>query len=213
MLNKKKVIIAIAIVILIILLITGIIIFANDGGAKVATVYKKLSESKEYLFEMNDMRKYEITIAKKGEKTCIDMNNENERVTTIVKDNATYVVSHAQKEYRVYNADVAGETVVTDMLGNLKDVEHTTGSEQINGKNYKYEEYANFAGFLTSTNIEIDESKIKTRFYFDGNNLVYIKTIPEDGNEELLQVKISYEVPDELFEIPSDYAERENTGM
>ena len=213
MLNKKKVIIA---VIIVIAIIVGIILFVvvNTGGEnKVAKTYQKLSESNEYLFEMNDMNNYEIKIAKKGEQTSIDMNNGNERVTTLVKDNSTYVVSHSQKEYRVYNADVAGETVVTDMLATLKETEYSKGSENINGKSYKYEEYQNFAGFLTSTNMEIDESKTKTRFYFEGSNLVYIKTIPEDGEQELLQVKISYSVTDEVFEIPSDYAERENTGM
>ena len=211
MLNKKKVVITVAIIIAIIVAIVVFFVTSDGGGSKVEKLYSKLSESTEYLFEMKDTSNYQITIAKKNGQTCIDMDSNNEKVTTLVKDNVTYVISHSQKEYRVYNADVAGETVVTDMLGNLKNTEFTTGNEQVNGKNYKFEEYAGFSGFMTSTNIELEESKAKTRFYFEGNNLVYIKTIPDNGEEELLEVKISYSVPDELFEIPSDYAERDDT--
>ena len=211
MLNKKKVIIVVAIIVAIIIGIVAFVVLSAGGKDKVRKTYQKLSESKEYLFEMNDTGEYEIKIAKKDGQTCIDMNNGDEKVTTLVKNNSTYVISHSQKEYRVYNADVAGETVVTDMLGTLRESEYSTGSEKVNGKNYNYEEYSGFAGFMTSTSMELDESKAKTRFYFEGNNLVYIKTIPENGEEELLQVKISYSVPDELFEIPSDYAERDDT--
>ena len=31
-------------------------------------------------------------------------------------------------------------------------------------------------------------SNSKTRFYFNGNELIYIKTIPQEGEEELLDV-------------------------
>lgn len=48
--------------------------------------------------------------------------------------------------------------------------------------------------------------EVKTRFYFDNNNLVYIKTII--GNkQEIFKVNISYDVDSKLFEIPSDYKE------
>lgn len=212
MLNKKKVAIVIAIPIIIILLLVVIFVVNNSGGSKVNKIYDKLSKVQSYLFEMKDTSGYEIGIAKKDGATCIDMNSDNERVTTLVKDNATYVISHSQKEYRVYNADVAGETVITDMLGNLKNFKATTGKEKINGKSYEYEEYDGFAGFMTSTSIEIDEENTKTRFYFNGNNLAYIETIPQEGDKELLEVKVSFDVPSELFEIPSDYEEKKDTA-
>ncbi len=46
----------------------------------------------------------------------------------------------------------------------------------------------------------------KTRFYFDGDKLVYIKTIIGD-KQEVLKVDLSYNVDSKLFEIPSDYQE------
>lgn len=208
MLNKKKVALFIAIPIIIIIAIIVILNLGKNGGAKIAKIYEKLSKAEAYMFEMTDPSDEKITIAKKNEATCFDMNSENEKVTTLVKDNSTYVISHSRREYTVYNADVAGETVIIDMLENIKDKEYTTGKEKINGKNYEYEEYKGFAGFMRSTNIDLEEEKSSTRFYFSGNNLAYIKTIPQEGEEELLEVKISYDVPDELFEVPSDYTEK-----
>lgn len=212
MLNKKKVVLFIGVPIIIILLLVIVFVVSNSGGAKLAKTYDKLTKADAYLFEMKDSSGYEITIAKKNGATCINMNSEEEKVTTLVKDNVTYVISHSHKEYRVYNAEVAGETVVTDMLGNLKDAKYNTGKEKINDKNYQYEEFEKFAGFLTSTSIDINEENSKTRFYFDGNDLKYIKTIPSEGEQELLDVHISYNAPDELFEIPSDYEKKEDTA-
>ncbi len=51
-----------------------------------------------------------------------------------------------------------------------------------------------------------EEQKAKTRFYFNKDQLVYIKTII--GNEqEILKVEMSDKVDDKLFEIPSEYKE------
>ena len=206
MLNKKKVAAVIAIPIIIILLIVVIVVIQNNGESKVAKLYNKLESSKEYIFEMKDTNNYEITIAKKDGQTSIDMNNDGERVTTLIKDGATYLISHSQKEYYIYDSSITNETVVTDMLKDLEKP-NNTGTEKIYGDNYKYEEYTGFAGFMTSTKIDIDETTVKTRFYFKGENLSYIKTIIEGGDDELLETSLSYDVPDTLFEIPSDYAE------
>jgi hypothetical protein len=51
-----------------------------------------------------------------------------------------------------------------------------------------------------------EESVIKTRFYFDGTNIAYIKTTI-DNDEELLKIEFSDGIDNSLFEIPSDYAE------
>ena len=61
--------------------------------------------------------------------------------------------------------------------------------------------------FMISNTLELDESEIKTRFYFDNNgNLTYIKTIYGEESE-LLKVKLEDNVEDSLFEIPANYAE------
>ena len=209
MLNKKKVAVAVAILVLLIILIISIISKSIGGGTKVAKLYKKIEKSKEYLIEMKDENNNEITIAEKNEQTVIDMNTNGEKATTLIKDNKEYLISHSQREYYTYSREDTDDAVVIDMLKDLKKADDT-GKEKINGKTYKYEEYKGFEGFLTSTGLENNEDNISTRFYFSGKKLVYIKTIVQDENDELLEVKIAYSAPDELFEIPSDYQEASN---
>ena len=62
---------------------------------------------------------------------------------------------------------------------------------------------------FTDTNVlNDDESQVKTRFYFDkDNNLVYIKTIFSQMEEETLKIEISSDIDKSLFEIPSEYME------
>lgn len=206
MLNKKKVAMTIAIIVLIVVLIIFAIHSGTSKGTKVAKIYKKIEKTQEYLFEMKDESNYEITIAEKNGQTVIDMNNDGERVTTLVKNGSEYLISHSQREYYTYVGEETDETIVTDMLKDLKKAD-STGKESINGKTYKYEEYKGFEGFMTSTGLETDEENVSTRFYFDGKSLVYIKTMVEGEEDELLEIKVSYSAPDELFEIPSDYTE------
>ena len=60
---------------------------------------------------------------------------------------------------------------------------------------------------MISNLININDTNVKTRFYFDSkNNLTYIKTIL-DNKQELLKVTLEKDVKDSIFEIPSDYAE------
>jgi hypothetical protein len=203
--NKKKVAIC-AIILIVIIAIIVIIVSKVSNGSKIEKLYESLSENNQYEFSMKNEDNYEITVAKKDNQTCIDMDNNGERTTTLIKDNTTYLIIHSNREYYVYDSDIAEENIVTEMFQQLIDVEHNTGKEKIRGNNLKYEEYEGFAGFMTSTAKDLDESDVKTRFYFDKDNLKYIKTIV-DNEEELLDVDISYEVDDNLFEIPSDYAE------
>ena len=206
MLNKKKVAVAVAILALIIITIIIAIFSKINNGKKVAKLYKKIEKSQEYLFEMKDENNYEIIISEKNGQTAIDMNNNGERVTTLIKDGTEYLISHSQREYYTYTGEKSTDTIVTDMLKDLSKAD-STGKENINGKTYKYEEYKGFEGFMTSTGLETDENNVSTRFYFSGNELKYIKTIVTDRDDELLEVKISYSAPQELFEIPSDYSE------
>ena len=132
---------------------------------------------------------------------------ENYHTTTLTKSDGTYVLMHDEKEYSFYETDDAGADILTDELYNLKGKEYKVGKEKINNETYKYEEYNGFSAFSTMTNKEVNEEETKTKFYFDKeNNLKYIKTIVQD-EEEMLEIQVTYSVDDEIFEIPSDYAE------
>ena len=79
-----------------------------------------------------------------------------------------------------------------------------------------YEEFSGITDFLIESYKDMDIETAKTRFYFKGKDLQFIKTIyqtvnPDTGEttniEELLKTNIEYNVEDNIFEIPSEYAE------
>ncbi len=206
MLNKKKVAI-VALIILILIVGIVLIVMAVNGKTKVSKLYDGLNQSECYSFDMKDNENgYEIIFSKKGDKSCIDSLSGDEKTSTIVKDGVAYALMHSQKEYVVYDQDLIDSNTIVGLFEEIKDSKCTTGKEKINNKSYKYEEYDGFAGFMTFADINTEEQNVKTRFYFDKNNLAYIKTIA-NGEEDLLEIHLSYEVEDEIFEIPTDYAE------
>ena len=61
--------------------------------------------------------------------------------------------------------------------------------------------------FIITNDLDLSQENVKTRFFFDNNGkLAYIKTMT-DNDQELLKVSLTNEVKDELFEVPSHYAE------
>ena len=122
----------------------------------------------------------------------------------IIKDGNSYLIKDSDKRYYTYTNNNIDLDLVSNILADLINLEHNDGKEEIDGKSYNYEEYS------VLTNIAIsdfsNETNIKTRLYFKGKDLVYIKTI-SDRKQELLKVDMSTKVENNLFEIPSDYVE------
>lgn len=214
--KKNKRIFLIVIVILMIAIIFGIVKIVNKNRPKeqrLSKIYQDLEDSQTYLFEIEKNNNNKTIMAKKGDKTIIDQYTKNSETnlenhtTTLVKDNNTYLILHDRKEYYVYTENNVEQTIVTDGLKEIISKSYTTGTEKIKGKKYSYEEYDGSSMFMISNLININDTNVKTRFYFDSkNNLTYIKTIL-DNKQELLKVTLEKDVKDSIFEIPSDYAE------
>lgn len=207
--KKKKIIILVIIALIIIGIIAGIKMLSKkeENVARLSKIYDEISSSKTYLFTMIQNDSNKVIMAKKDNKTAIDQYANNEHTTTIVKDGNTYLILHDRQEYYVYLRNNIEQNILTEGLAELKDKEFTVGTEKIKGKKYDYEEYNVATIFTVANNISLDEENVKTRFYFDKNKkLAYIKTT-YGNNQELLQVELSSEVDDSLFEIPSNYAE------
>ena len=217
---KKKT--GILIIVMFMLVITAsvlaiFIVKTNKGATKLENVYNKMVENQTYSFTRYDFEeKHKIIIHKKGAKTLIDMFNPGQHLSTLVADKDTYLIYHENKEYYVYSNNNQDQDVIIDELKKITETECTQGKEKIYGKKYRYEEYEGISSFLISSPKNMDNNSIKTRFYFDKNELVYLKTIYDVINEEtgertqeeeLQTVKIKYEVEDSIFEIPTDYAE------
>lgn len=141
-----------------------------------------------------------ITMAVKGQKLSMDLKTDSERMGIIYKDNTTYVILHDEKTY--IKEQGKDEDAIEDMtifsaedLDEIKDKEYVVGKEKIDGVDYNYEEYKD------------EKENETTRFYFQGDDLKYIRTISEDENILLKVNELSSKVDDSLFEVPSDYSE------
>ena len=138
------------------------------------------------------------------------MYSDEEHTTTLILDNKSYYLMHKDKEYYDNGEEKVESDIVLSGLKNISQKQYTTGKEELNGKTYYFEEYENEnMDFIIFANIN-ESSKVKTRFYFNGNKICFIKNFieSEDGSqEELIKVTLKYEVDDSLFAIPEDYAE------
>ena len=212
--NKRiPLIVVILVIIVIAFCIFKLVGNKEDRSQKLAKIYEELNNNQTYLFEMEQNSSNKTIMAKKGDETIIDQYSKDSEskteshTTTLVKDNNTYLILHDRQEYYVYQQNNVEQNILTDGIKEVIDKEYTTGEEKVRGKKYKYEEYNGSTMFMITNTLELDESSIKTRFYFDNNeNLTYIKTIYGEESE-LLKVKLENNVDDSLFEIPANYAE------
>ena len=210
---KKKIIIPIIPIIIIIIAIIIIIVVINKNKNPVdeqllQEEYNKLNSLQSYQFTKEKDSKNKTTVAKDGNKTAIDSYADGKHTTTIINENKTYYIIHDKEEYYIYNSTNIENSIVIDWIKDVIGKEHTNGEEKVRGRKLKYEEYTGSTMFSETTSLDIDESKTKTRFYFDKNkDLVYIKTIYENGTEELQKIEITQEINSKLLEIPATYAE------
>ena len=208
---KKATIVSISIVVLFVIALAFII--NGEKTSKVKSIYDKMQKSQKYSFSMEETStdiNYKVSMAQRGENVSIDMYSDEEHTTTLILDNKSYYIMHNDKEYYDNGEEKVESDIVLSSLRNMSQKQYTTGKEELNGKTYYFEEYENEnMDFIIFANIN-ESSKVKTRFYFNGNTICFIKNFIEsdDGNqEELIKVTLKYEVDDSLFTIPEDYAE------
>ena len=210
---KKKIRIPIVPIILAIIAIIVIVVLINKNKENVdeqllQEEYNKLSSLQSNQFTKEKDSKNKTIIVKDGNKTAIDSYADGKHTTTIINENKTYYIIHDKEEYYIYNSANIENSIVIDWIKDVMDKEHTIGEEKVRGRKLKYEEYTGATMFSETTSLDIDESKTRTRFYFDNSkDLVYIKTIYENGTEELQKIEITQEIDSKLFEVPSTYAE------
>lgn len=207
--KNKKVIRFILAIILIIGIIWGInkfIQYKNDQIHKLAEIYNELNTTQTYLFEIEKNEENKTIMAKKDNKTVIDKYSETSHETTLVEQGTTYLILHNREEYYIYNQNNVEQNYLTDGLKDVIDIPYTKGNEKIKGKKYDYEEYQGSTIFLISNTLDTGKEEARTRFYFDGDELAYIKTIV-GVKQELLKVSISTEIDDSMFKVPTHYAE------
>lgn len=214
--KKKKVILIIGIVILASAIIIGMIYWMGnerkesvilDGSvSKVNKLCSELKEKQAYSFRTTLDEQNEIYYAKKNDAAYIDTTYQGKTSKFIIKNGNSYLLSDDEKIYYTYQNNESDLEKVTVQLEEIKKKQYTEGKEKIENKDYKYEQFEGVTEFLVKDIEGIEKQATKTRFYFSGDKLVYIKTIVGDY-QEILKVDISYDVDNNLFEIPSDYKE------
>lgn len=210
--KKKKMIIIIVAIVVVALIVLGVIL-ANKSNkvtsntkaeTKVSTLYNKIKNTDTYSFNFTADDNSKVFYAKSGEKAYMDTKYNGSETKYIIKDGNSYLIKDSDKRYYTYTNNNIDLDLVSNILADLINLEHNDGKEEIDGESYNYEEYS------VLTNIAIsdfsNETNIKTRLYFKGKDLAYIKTI-SDRKQELLKVDMSTKVENNLFEIPSDYVE------
>lgn len=211
--SKKTVAIFINIMIIFLVIIAILLILNDEKKDRVRNVYEEILKKNIYTFSMEetlDEIKYKVYMTQRGQDISIDMYSDNEHTTTLILDNKSYFIMHDEKEYYDYGDEKIDSDIVTSSLKNIIKKEHTTGKEKINGITYYYEEFENEdMDFVIYSNID-ESSYVKTRFYFKGNKLCYIKNIvqnDDENQEELIKTELKYEIDENAFKIPEDYAE------
>lgn len=183
------------------------IVEENTEKTKTFSILNKVLSSENYVMILQgktDIGEGEeeatISVATKSGNIYMDVNAISEHATIMYKDGITYIISHDKKIYttiqgkdeEIFNEDT---TFISESdLKNIEEQESKNGKEIIDEIEYDYEEF------------NIEEKNIVERYYFLNDDLKYIKSIYENGNEELMKIiKLSTEVEDYLFNIPTGY--------
>lgn len=211
--NKKKIVLILVITIILIILIAGLMWYfvskekSKEDILQLNQLYETLQSKSSYSFTitLNDNNKmYYATLENKAYIDTIYKGTESK---FIIKDGNSYLIMDDAKSYYTYKNNETDLNKVELELKNIKELEHKKGNEKIENKTYKYEEYKTLTTFAMMDTSGVNENEeAKTRFYFNGDKLAYIKTIVGE-KQELLKVDISYNVGNDLFEIPSNYKE------
>lgn len=180
----------------------------NNAKSKTYTVLSKAFSGDSYIMTLEGnmdlgegVENSTMTLAMRGEDIYMDVDATSGHLTIMYKDNTTYVVSHADKMYMTEegkNEEIFAEEDMfafsKEDLQYIETAKYETGKEEVNGTEYDYEEYKD------------EEAGTTERYYFSGNYLTYIKTTDEDGAEEIMKViKLSSEVDDSIFDLPTEY--------
>ena len=210
--NKKVIIISSIITVAILIIgITSYFLLKPKSSIEVSYVlnelYEILKQEQVYSFNLTMDSKNKSFYAKKSNSAYLDDVVDGVETEMLIKNGNTYLIKDDEKVYYTYRNNETNINKIEDILEELKDLEYETGKEKIEDKIYSYIEYNQLTDFTIMNISNIKSDTKKTRFYFDGKDLKYIKTIA--GNkEELLKVTISKNIDNKLFEIPSDYEER-----
>jgi hypothetical protein len=164
-------------------------------GDLLSGAYVDMMKNKEYLMTYKATMEYEgqsmeveATIAVKGEDSAMTSKGEGFETAMLFKGDKTYMIDHASKTVTSWgDAGVDMDEMESEAF-EADDMTYI-GSGTEDG--LVYEEYSTSDG--------------NVKYYFDGKDLVKIKTVIE-GQEMVMDIiEMSNNVPGNMFEIPAGY--------
>ncbi len=202
---NKKIIIGIILLVIILVITILIVVLANQNKessiieeeeeeyfqSKLVSISDELKEKKNYKIRLKFNDENERVISRYESITKVEVLDEGKKDIYVIssKNKTTYLLDENTKQYYEYNNNTALQNDFIDNIDTVLKKNFNTGKENINGKDYRYEEFAKTSAFIINYKSNINNTQTKTRVYFEGNNIKYIKTYVGDV-EQLLTVEI-----------------------
>ncbi len=180
---------------------------STSDEPKVAK-YQRIFKSGKFMMKINDPDLGPVTMAMSGNKMFIDASMEGISLKMLYdgdkkdKDNPElgtwYIVLDSLKKYSPMPSDMIGdmnvEELTKDFANNEDSAVYTNSVEDVNGE-------------LLDVESCVDSNGNTTKYYFRGDELVRSDSIGPDGSVSTTEFQlITGDVPDSVFQIPSDYA-------
>ena len=146
---------------------------------------------------MEESKGTELIFAVDGEngRAYMEAVEDGQEMAFVMNADGVYMLIPEEKVYMNFDINLfeSDDMPILDVT-ELPEVTFTTGTEEIMGTEYEYEE------FEASDGVE--------RYYFEGDALKYTKSITKKHKENLMEVvEVRGSVEASLFEIPADYTE------
>ncbi len=137
----------------------------------------------------------EVTVAAKNDMYYMHSKTADANQTVLFKDGKQYVLFNDNKVYMVTDSEGSADEGRIDFKSeDFAQKEVKTGTEEIAGKNYTYEEF--------------EDGGIISRYCYEenGDTPKYIINMKEDQKFYMEISDVTTDVPDSVFEIPEDFS-------
>jgi uncharacterized lipoprotein YehR (DUF1307 family) len=163
----------------------------NDG---VVEEYINVIKTKNYYikYRMNlDGEQSEIAMAVQNDNIAMESGTGEERTNIIIKDGNTYMVNHNEATVLV-TKNGENEATIEEPILAYEDLPFASeGTGDFLGKSCKFKEY--------------DFNGDKVKYYYDDDKVVGMEAVDDSGVYYIEILELSENVPESMFEIPSDY--------
>lgn len=180
---------------------------ATEQAGNKVDIYRKAFSSGNFLMEVNDADMGLVTMAVKGNKMYMNASMEGMTIKMIYRgdevdkdhpDGTWYLVLDGMKKYSTMPSEMLADMNMSEITSSFANEEdnlvYTSSVVDVDGK-------------LLDCESTTDNNGNTLNYYFEGDVLVKSETITPAGSATVTEFsKITTDVPDSLFDIPSGYS-------